>query len=93
MLAASSTANCSGRSTGYRLRSLALRGNLQRSIAEHRAILRAANARDLERAVHLVSEHIRVPQISGLPVEDLHAEERRVSERSSSASTSTTASR
>ena len=47
----------------YRLRSLALRGNLQRSISEHKAILRAAKAGDVERAAHLVSEHIRVPQI------------------------------
>ncbi len=47
----------------YRLRSLQLRGNLQRSIAEHRAILRAAKAGDVEKAVHLISEHIRVPQI------------------------------
>lgn len=53
----------------HRLRSLELRGNLQRSIAEHRAIMRAANAGDVERAVHLVSEHIRVPQIR-LLVED-----------------------
>src|SRR5947209_12968271 len=47
----------------HRLRSLELRGNLERSIAEHRAILRAAKARDVERAAHLVAEHIRVPQI------------------------------
>ena len=54
----------------YRLRSLELRGNVQRSIAEHKAILRAARAGDVERAAHLVSEHIRVPQIR------LHVEER-----------------
>ena len=54
----------------YRLRSLELRGNVQRSIAEHKAILRAARAGDVERAVHLASEHIRVPQIR------LHVEER-----------------
>ena len=53
----------------HRLRSLELRGDLRRSIAEHRAILRAARAGDVERAVHLVSEHIRVPQIR-LLVED-----------------------
>jgi DNA-binding GntR family transcriptional regulator len=47
----------------YRLRSLELRGDLRRSIVEHKAILRAAEAGDVERAVHLVSEHIRVPQI------------------------------
>jgi DNA-binding GntR family transcriptional regulator len=54
----------------YRLRSLELRGNVERSIAEHKAILRAAKAGDVERAAHLVSEHIRVPQIR------LHVEER-----------------
>lgn len=47
----------------HRPRSLELRGNLQRSITEHKAILRAAKAGDVERAAHLVSEHIRVPQI------------------------------
>jgi DNA-binding GntR family transcriptional regulator len=58
----------------YRMRSLALRGNLQRSVAEHRAILRAARRGDVERAVHLISEHIRVPQrrIESLSDEDLH---------------------
>lgn len=54
----------------YRLRSLELRGNVERSIAEHKAILRAARAGEVERAVHLVSEHIRVPQIR------LHVQER-----------------
>jgi DNA-binding GntR family transcriptional regulator len=53
----------------YRLRSLELRGELRRSIAEHKAILRAAKTGDVERTVHLVSEHIRVPQIR-LLVED-----------------------
>ena len=56
----------------HRLRSLELRGNLQRSITEHKAILRAAKAGDVERAVHLVSEHIRVPQIR-LQVEEHQA--------------------
>ena len=46
----------------YRMRSLTLRGNLQRSVAEHAAILRAAKRGDTERAAHLMSEHIRVPQ-------------------------------
>jgi DNA-binding GntR family transcriptional regulator len=46
----------------YRTRSLRLRGNLQRSVAEHAAILRAAKRGDAERAAHLMSEHIRVPQ-------------------------------
>ncbi len=53
----------------HRLRSLELRGDVRRSVAEHRAILRAAKAGDVERTVHLVSEHIRVPQIR-LLVED-----------------------
>jgi DNA-binding GntR family transcriptional regulator len=48
----------------YRLRSLTLRGNLERSVAEHAAILRAAKRRDADRAAHLMSEHIRVPQRS-----------------------------
>jgi DNA-binding GntR family transcriptional regulator len=48
----------------YRLRSLTLRGNLERSVAEHAAILRAAKRGDAERAAHLMSEHIRVPQRS-----------------------------
>jgi len=46
----------------YRMRSLTLRGNLQRSVAEHGAILRAAKRGDVDRAAHLMSEHIRVPQ-------------------------------
>ena len=53
----------------HRPRSLELRGDVKRSIAEHKAILRAARSGDVERAVHLVSEHIRVPQIR-LLVED-----------------------
>jgi DNA-binding GntR family transcriptional regulator len=53
----------------HRLRSLELRGDVRRSIAEHKAILRAAKAGNVERTVHLVSEHIRVPQIR-LLVED-----------------------
>jgi len=48
----------------YRLRSLLLRGNLQRSVAEHAAIVRAAKRGDAERAAYLMSEHIRVPQRS-----------------------------
>jgi len=46
----------------YRTRSAVLRGSLQRSVAEHRAIVRAARRGNVERAVHLMSEHIRVPQ-------------------------------
>jgi DNA-binding GntR family transcriptional regulator len=47
----------------HRLRSLELRGDLRRSIDEHRAILWAARTGDIERAVCLASDHIRVPQI------------------------------
>jgi DNA-binding GntR family transcriptional regulator len=53
----------------HRLRSLELRGNLRRSIEEHRAIVWAARTGDIERAVRLTSDHIRVPQIQ-LLVED-----------------------
>ena len=57
----------------YRMRSLTLRGNVQRSVAEHGAILRAAKRRDAERAAHLMSEHIRVPQrrLKALAAEEL----------------------
>jgi DNA-binding GntR family transcriptional regulator len=57
------------------LRSLTLRGNLQRSVAEHAAILRAAKRGDAERAAQLMSEHIRVPQrrIKDLDDRDLAA--------------------
>lgn len=53
----------------HRLRSLELRGDLRRSIAEHRAILSAAETGDVQRTVQLASDHIRVPQIR-LLVED-----------------------
>lgn len=57
----------------YRAGSLRLRGSLKRSIAEHRTILRAIDAGDAERAAHLVSEHIRVPQrrLEAMPEEEL----------------------
>jgi DNA-binding GntR family transcriptional regulator len=63
----------------YRLRSLTLRGNLQRSVAEHAAILRAAKRGDAERAAHLMSEHVRVPQrrLKALSDEELAAAEAR----------------
>jgi DNA-binding GntR family transcriptional regulator len=47
----------------YRLQSLSLRGNLERSIAEHRAIVEAASEGDAERASALMAEHIQVPQM------------------------------
>jgi DNA-binding GntR family transcriptional regulator len=43
-------------------RSQQLRGGLQQSIAEHRAILEAVDAGDAERAARLMEEHIEVPQ-------------------------------
>lgn len=51
-----------GQMAPYRGPSALLRGNLDRSIAEHRAILAAARARDADRAASLVVEHIRIPQ-------------------------------
>jgi DNA-binding GntR family transcriptional regulator len=45
----------------YHMRSLALRGNLQESIDEHRAIVRAIRARDVELAIALLAEHIHIP--------------------------------
>lgn len=54
----------------YRLRSLTLRGNLQRSVSEHKAILRAAKRRDAERAAQLMAEHIRVPQRRAMALEE-----------------------
>ena len=71
-----SEANGNGRDgEGHRLRSLTLRGNLQRSVAEHAALLRAAKRGDAERAAHLMGEHIRVPQrsLKALREDDLAA--------------------
>lgn len=45
----------------YRRRSLALRGNMERSITEHRELLAAIRAKETERAVNLLSEHIHIP--------------------------------
>jgi len=47
----------------YRTRSVSLRGNLQRSVLEHRAVLRAAAAGNADEAARLLAEHIRVPQL------------------------------
>ncbi len=46
----------------YRMRSLSLRGGIQRSCEEHRAILDAVRNGDAEEAARLLEEHIRVPQ-------------------------------
>lgn len=45
----------------YRRRSLALRGNMLRSITEHRELLAAIKAKDADHAVSLLSEHIHIP--------------------------------
>jgi len=46
----------------YRMRSYSLRGGLDRSLAEHAAILEAVEQRDVDAAVRLLSAHIQVPQ-------------------------------
>jgi DNA-binding GntR family transcriptional regulator len=46
----------------YLARSLALRGSLERSVAEHSAILEAVEAGDADRATRLLADHIEVPQ-------------------------------
>jgi DNA-binding GntR family transcriptional regulator len=51
-----------GQMNRYRRRSLALRGSLRQSVAEHQAILEALDSRDPDRAAQLVGDHIRVPQ-------------------------------
>jgi DNA-binding GntR family transcriptional regulator len=51
-----------GQMVPYRPRSLELRGNLQQSVAEHREILAAIEARDAEHAAVLLAAHIEVPQ-------------------------------
>src|SRR5713226_9152216 len=68
-----------GQNGRYRMRSLTLRGNLHRSVAEHAAILRAAKRGDAERAAHLMAEHVRVPQrrLKALSEEELAAAEAR----------------
>ena len=42
-------------------RTLALRGNLDSSVSEHRAILAAVRLRDAAKAAQLTADHIRVP--------------------------------
>ena len=46
----------------YRRPSARLRGNVERSIAEHSEIVAAARQRDVEAAVALVMRHVEVPQ-------------------------------
>jgi len=46
----------------YRRPSARLRGNVERSVAEHREIVVAARARDVDAAVALLMKHVEVPQ-------------------------------
>jgi DNA-binding GntR family transcriptional regulator len=46
----------------YRMRSMTLRGGMQRSCEEHRGILEAVVRADPEAAARLLSEHIQIPQ-------------------------------
>ena len=45
----------------FQNRTLALRGSMDDSLTEHRAILAAVRLRDADRAAALTAEHIRVP--------------------------------
>jgi len=45
----------------FQNRTLALRGSMDDSLTEHRAILAAIRLRDAERAAQLTADHIRVP--------------------------------
>ena len=48
----------------YRMRSVSLRGSLQRSVLEHRAVARGGRgAATPSAAARLLAEHIRVPQL------------------------------
>ncbi|MGQ0570113.1 MAG: GntR family transcriptional regulator [Armatimonadota bacterium] len=46
----------------YRMRSMSLRGGLERSLAEHAAILETIERRDTAAAARLLAEHIEMPQ-------------------------------
>jgi DNA-binding GntR family transcriptional regulator len=46
----------------YRMRSMSLRGGLERSLAEHAAILDAVERRDADAAARLLADHIQIPQ-------------------------------
>ena len=45
----------------FQSRTLALRGSMDDSLTEHRAILAAIRLRDVDRAAALTADHIRVP--------------------------------
>jgi len=66
-----------GQMARYLARSLALRGSLEKSVAEHAAILEAVEAGDVERAARLLADHIEVPQ----RVEEETGEQPAVSDR------------
>lgn len=57
----------------YRMRSMSLRGGLERSLAEHAAILEAVERRDVNEAMRLLSDHVQVPQriLQSSPEEEL----------------------
>jgi DNA-binding GntR family transcriptional regulator len=50
-----------GEISRFQARTLALRGNLESSVSEHRAILAAVRLRDVDKAAQLTAAHIRVP--------------------------------
>jgi DNA-binding GntR family transcriptional regulator len=50
-----------GEISRFQARTLALRGNLDSSVSEHRAILAAVRLRDADKACELTAAHIRVP--------------------------------
>ena len=54
----------------YMARSLSLRGNLERSLGEHRDIIDALRSRDADRAAAAVGLHIHVPQSSTEQIPD-----------------------
>jgi DNA-binding GntR family transcriptional regulator len=57
--------------------SVQLRGGIEQSAAEHRAILEAVDAGDPERAAHLLEDHIEVPQrvLRSLAAEEIFEQE------------------
>jgi DNA-binding GntR family transcriptional regulator len=50
-----------GEISRFQARTLALRGNLDSSVSEHRAILAAVRLREVDKACELTAAHIRVP--------------------------------
>lgn len=50
-----------GETGRFQARTLALRGNLEGSVSEHRAILSAIRERDTDEAAALAAAHVRVP--------------------------------